>query len=148
MLNALLQLIGLRRRERREVWHEKPCVITDEAGTVVFSGTATIEYMPGEEAYERGHADIFDEDSGERIYTFEISGQQIYSTLNQANPYRVRWSRLGLTARATDKEGSRYKLYVGRQAHAFVMRGRVLDDGSGDVSEVFTDVDPSDGSVD
>ena len=129
MLEALKQLIGLSPRDNREVWHEKPLVIVDVDDAVVFSGLATIEYTPSREEYERGVSRVFDESTGNLLMSAEIVRQRVYSSIDQSNPYRLRWGRLGITAKAVNDQGQHFTLFIGRHAHTYLLRrkGSPLD---------------------
>ncbi|MHB8635854.1 MAG: hypothetical protein ACYC96_05215 [Fimbriimonadaceae bacterium] len=129
MLDALKQLVGLAPRDRREVWRDKPLVIVTSDDSVLFSGTATIEYTPSTEAYEVGEARVFDEYTGALILRAKITRQRVYSSIDQSNPYRLRWARLGLTAKAVDDANRSYTLFVGRHAQTYLLRrrGSLLD---------------------
>jgi len=112
-------------RDRREVWHDKPVVIVmKESGTLYFSGTATVEYVPGEERYEEGVADISDTATGKHVLSARIGSQRTFAEFDQSNPYRLRWSRLGITANAVDTGGHEYTIYIGRHAHNYLLRRR------------------------
>lgn len=129
MLNALKQLIGLTPRDKREVWHEKPLVIVDEGDAVVFSGLATIEYAPRPDQYERGHANVFDEANGALVMSADIVRQQVYSRLDASNLFWLRWTRLGITAKAVDDSGRQLTFFIGRHAQSYLLRrsGSLLD---------------------
>lgn len=122
--DALKQLVGLAPLDRREIWHDKPVVIVRDLGEVYFAGTATVEYRPGPQRYEEGHADVFDAETGDLILSADIVGQRTYSTFDQSNPWKLRWSRLGLIANAVDAEGRTFTLYVGRHAHNYILQHR------------------------
>jgi len=147
VLDALKQLIGLAPRDLREVWHEKPLVIVDGNDAVVFSGLATIEYTPGAEQYEKGHAKVFDESNGALVMEADIVRQRVYSSVDASNPYRLRWSRQGLTAKAVDGEGRLFTFFLGRHAYTYVLRktGSPLDITADTITIGFPeDSDPGD----
>ena len=145
LLDAFKQLVGLTPRDLREVWHEKPLVIVDVNDAVVFSGMATIEYTPDVAEYEKGHANVFDEANGGLLISAEIVKQRVYSSVDQSNPYRLRWSRLGLTANAVDGEGRALTFFIGRHAHNYLLRshGSILG-VTGDMSTMPFPEEPED----
>ena len=129
MLDALKQLIGIAPRDNREVWREKPLVIIDAAEIMIFSGLANIEYTPSTSEYEKGHVSIYRASDGALVMNAEIVRQRVYSSFDQSNPWRLRWARNGLTAKAIDAEGRDFTLFVGRHAYTYFLRktGSPLD---------------------
>ena len=141
MLDALKQLIGLAPRDNREVWREKPLVIIDAADVMIFSGLANFEYTPSPGEYEKGHVSVYRASDGVLVMNADIIRQRVYSSFDQSNPWRLRWARNGLTAKAVDAEGRDFTLFVGRHAYTYFLRktGSPLDITADTVTAAYAD---------
>jgi hypothetical protein len=75
--------------------------------------------------------------------TANIVVQQTYFKSEQSNPWRLRLSRLGITAKAVDADGNQFTLFIGDDAHAYLLRkqGSPLDYTSDTDTSGFSDRD-------
>lgn len=119
MLPRILKALGFRFWSG-EVWHAKPCIIVDGSGKIVWSGSAVIEYQPGEKVYEGGKGKVLDGETGALVLNFTLR------YLNRRDKFaipavyrRVLRGTSGLTINLDSEEYGRVNLYMNTHAASY-----------------------------